>query len=173
MQRKILYTTLLFICLLLGIIFFWWPKYKNFNNLKLEIKEKKIELENKERYFSELNSVFSRLKDYNLELAKIDSALPQSFSLADLLNFLTEKSSQSGLILERVNIDKISPLQQDSKIKKISLNLSFSGFYPNLKNFLFSIQNSAKLIEVDEIKFSSPKEGESFSFDLKIETYSY
>ena len=91
----------------------------------------------------------------------------------DLINFLAEKSSQNGLILEKVNLDKISSLEKNSKIQKISLSLSLSGFYPALRNFISILQKSAKLIEIDSIIFSESKTGGVFSFNLKIKTYSY
>lgn len=173
MQKITVSVIILFLCFVAGLIFVWWPKYKEFNNLTLEIKTKKVELESKEKYFSELNNVSSKLKEHSLELAKIDSALANAPIVPDLVNFLAEKSSQNGLILEKVDLDKISSLEKNSKIQKISLSLSLSGFYPALRNFLSSLQKTAKLIEVDSIAFSQPKQGGVFSFNLKIKTYSY
>ncbi len=173
MQKVIISIFIIFLCLILGVIFFWWPEYKNVANLKLEIKERKAELENKNKYFSELDSISLKLKEYGSEFSKIDSALPATPIAPGLINFLAEKSSQNGLILEKVNLDKISPLEQDSKIQKISLSLSLSGFYPALRSFVYSLQKSAKLIEVDSIMFSQPQPGGIFSFNLKIKTYSY
>lgn len=173
MQKTTISVIVLFVCLIAGVIFLWWPKYKDFNNLKLEIAGKKTELETKEKYFSELNNVSSKLKEHSLELSKIDSALPNPPIVPNLINFLAEKSSQNGLILEKVNLDKISSLEKNSKIQKISLSLSLSGFYPALRNFISVLQKSAKLIEIDSIIFSESKTGGVFSFNLKIKTYSY
>jgi Tfp pilus assembly protein PilO len=173
MQKVIIYIFIIFLCLILGVIFFGWPEYKNFNNLKLQIEERKAELENKNKYFSELNSISLKLKEYGSDLSKIDSALPTTSIVPDVINFLAEKSSQNGLILEKVKLDKISPLEKDSKIQKISLTLSLSGFYPALRSFVYSLQKSAKLIEVDSIMFSESQPGGIFSFNLRIKTYSY
>ncbi len=173
MQKITIGTIVIFLCIVLGMIFFWWPKYKNFNNLDAEIKGRRVDLENKEKYFSELNTVWSQLKEHNEELLKIDSALPTTAIVPDLVNFLAEKSSQNGLILEKVNLEKISVLEKDSKIQKISLSLTLSGFYPALRNFISSLQKSAKLIEVNSIIFSESKLGGIFSFNLGVETYSY
>lgn len=173
MEKKIITTFFIFLCLVLGVIFFWRPQYENFNNLKLEIEKRKTELENKKKYFSELSAVSSKLKDYEEEILKIDSALSETAVAPDLINFLAERSSQNGLILEKVSVDKISPFEKDSKIKKISLTLSLSGFYPALKNFIYNLQQSAKLIELDSLAFSETKTGGIFSFILTIKTYSY
>ena len=173
MQKVIINIFIIFLCLILGVIFFGWPEYKNFNNLKLEIEQRKAELENKKKYFSELDSISLKLKEYGSELSKIDSALPATPIAPDLINFLAERSSQNGLILEKIKLDKVSPLQQGSKIQKISLSLSLSGFYPALRSFVYSLQKSAKLVEVDSIMFSQSQPGGIFSFNLKIKTYSY
>jgi len=172
MQKIIINIFIIFLCLILGVIFFGWPEYKNFNNLKLETEARKAELENKKKYFSELNSISLKLKEYDSELSKIDSALPVTSIAPDLINFLAQKSSQNGLIMETVSLDKISP-SEGFKIQKISLSLSLSGFYPALRSFIYSLQKSAKLIEVDSIAFSQPQPGGIFSFNLKIKTYSY
>ena len=173
MSKSIIGTIIIFLLLILGTIFFLWPKYQAFNNLKFEIKERKTELENKEKYFSELNNISSKLKDYSVEFSKIDSALATNAVAPEVINFLAQKSSQNGLILEKVDLGKISPMTKDSKIQMYPFNLSLSGFYPALRNFLSSLQQSAKLIEVDSVKFSEAEKGGIFSFDLKITTYSY
>lgn len=173
MQKTIVNTAIIFICLIIGVIFFWWPKCKDFNNLRLNVEEKKTELANKEKYFSELNEVSSKLKEYSTELSNIEAALPSTSTIPELVNFISKKSSQNGLILENVNVEGVSPTEINSKIKKISLSLSLSGFYPAFKSFLYSLQKNARLIEVNSIVFSEPLQGEIFTFNLKIKTYSY
>jgi Tfp pilus assembly protein PilO len=173
MEQKILISVSLSILLILGIIFLWWPKYQDFNNLRFEVRKKEVQLENKEQYFSELEGYSLKLKGYSSELSKINSALPENPGIPDLLLFLEKTGSQNGLALEKVHLDKISPLEQNSEIKKISLNLSFSGSYPAFKSFLSMVEKNARLIGVESISFSTPAKGEIFTFDLTIKTYSY
>jgi Tfp pilus assembly protein PilO len=167
MEQKIL------ISVSLLIIFFWWPKYQDFNNLRFEVREKKIQLENKEQYFSKLEGYSLKLKEYSSELSKINSALPEDPGIPDLFHFLEKTGSQNGLALEKVHLGKISPLEQNSEIKKTSLDLSFSGSYPAFKSFLSIVEKNARLIGVESISFSTPAKGEIFTFDLTIKTYSY
>ncbi len=164
---------IVFLGLILGAIFFGWPEYQKYTNLRFDLASKKVELGDKEKYFSQLSSVSATLKEHNVERSKIDSALPATSIVPDLVNFLAEKSSQNGLILERADVKKISPLDKNSKVQKISLDFTLSGFYPALRNFISSLQKSAKLIEISSIIFSQPQQGNVFSFNLSIDTYSY
>ena len=141
--------------------------------MKVAIKEKKAELQNKEEYFSELQSLSNKLKDYSSELSKTDAALPAAPGIPDLLNFIGKISSQNGLILQKVNLDSVSPLEEESKILKVSMYLTLSGSYPAFKNFLSSLQKNARLVEVESASFLTPAEGEIIPFDLKIKAYSY
>ncbi len=130
----------IFTALVLGVIFFWWPKYNDFIHLRATVAERNMEVADKEKHFSELDDVSLKLKEYPDEISKIDSTLPSSaFAIPELVNFLAKKGSQNSLILEKVTVDKTSLLSKDSKVKKIALTVSLSGFYQGLKNFLSDI----------------------------------
>lgn len=173
MQKPIIGTAIISILLILGIIFYWQPKYQEINNLRMEIKEKKIELENKEAYFSELSQFSLKLEKYSSELDKINSFLPTSPGIPDIFSFLQKESFQNGLTLDKIGLEKPSLLKKESRIFKIPLSLTLSGHYSAFKNFLSSIQKSARLIEIESISFSAPDKEETFSFNLKIKIYSY
>jgi Tfp pilus assembly protein PilO len=172
MPKTPLILFLLFL-LVLGIIFLWQPKYQKFINLRLNVQEKKLELQTKEDYFSQLSKLSDKLKEYEAQLAKINTALPPEPSIPNLFYYLGKTSSQSGLILENITLDKISPIEEGARVKGISLSLVLYGNYPAFKNFLSVIQKSARLIEAESVSFSSPTKEEMFSFNLKIKTFSY
>jgi Tfp pilus assembly protein PilO len=166
-------------------LFLVWPKYQRFNTLKLEIEAREIELRYIEEYFSKLNQLSQELKKYENQLSKIDLALPpdSSLTLISLVDFVQKASSQNGLVFKKLGSFSITlpkpvltpgshRVQPLSKIKEISLDFEVSGSYFALKNFLDTLERSAKLIEVESISFSSKKE-EISTFDLKIKTFSY
>lgn len=173
MQRPILTILVILLLLALGIVILWLPQYRDFNDLRLEIKGKKAALETKEQYFSNLERTARRLQEYSSEVSKIDSMLPLSPAVSGLLNFLTKISSENGLLLQRFEAENISPLEAGSDIFKIPLTISVVGPYPAFKNFLAKIQASSRLLEVERVSFSAPATGVIFSFDLKIRTHSY
>lgn len=173
MQKPILYILVFSALLILDFFFVLLPQYQAFSDLRAEVKGKTEELRNKEEYFSQLESISEELKKYASELAKIESALPLTPNIPNTLNFIGRRAQQSGLVLQRSDIGKIQRLQEESPIIKTVLTMSFSGSYPAFRNFLSKVQQSSRLIEVEEISFTSPPTGEIFSFDLKVHTHSY
>ncbi|MBZ9569588.1 type 4a pilus biogenesis protein PilO [Patescibacteria group bacterium] len=181
--------TLIIICfflILLISLFLIWPKYQELRALKVEVEEKETEFRYLEEYFSKLNQLSQELKKYEAQLSKIDFALPSdsSLTLLSLMNFLQKASSQNGLVFKEFSsfsiilpkpLAEISSPQESqlpSGIKEIYLNFEVAGSYSALKNFLNTLEKSAKLIEVEDVSFSFGEE-EIFSFGLKIKTHSY
>lgn len=183
MTPKNLITFIFLILLVLGTIFIWWPKYQDFDALKLKVEAKKRELQNKEEYFSDLFQFSKKLKEeYGSEIAKIDLALPSDLSVFELLTLLRMESSRNGLILGKFDIGSIPSLEgskETLKIREIPINISLLGSYSAFKNFLSSLQKSARFFNIQSISFSpvkkeeEKKEGETFNFNLTIKTYSY
>jgi Tfp pilus assembly protein PilO len=175
MKSRFLIISLLI--LILGIPFIGLPKYREVQFLKFQIEEKKKELEYKEEYLEELENLAARLKDYQKEWEKIESALPDQPSLPTLFYFFQKLSAQNGLILRGISFQGISPLEIKREspfpLQKISFSLSLSGSYSALKNFLWALQKNARLFEIEGISFSAPGEEESFNFNLEVRTHSY
>lgn len=173
MTKSIAIIILLISILVIGV-FLVFPKCQDLGSLQLEIGKKRAELQYKEKHISNLQEVSEELEKYKPELSKIDSALPSEPSLPSLFNFLQKASSQSGLIFRNVDSFSVATPEEKPEIKEISLNLGVSGSYSAFRNFLSTLEKSARLIEIENISFSSPKEKEtSFSFDLRIKVHSY
>lgn len=163
-----------------------WPKYQESEALRLKIEEKETEIRYLEAYFSNLNQLSQELEGYEVQLSKIGFALPSDSSLAliSLINFLQKASSQNGLIFKELgSFSIISPktltetpglpeTKPPSEIKEIHLSFEVAGSYSALKNFLHTLEKSARLIEVENISFVY-EEVEIFSFNFEIKTYSY
>ena len=147
------------------------PEYQDYRDLKSEAERKKTELLYHQQYFAELKEIDSRLKEYEVSLSKIENAFPFYFSVPAFFANLQRITSQSGLILDQVSKGSV---QEKEKIKEHSFSLSLSGSLTNFKNLLFALENSAKLIEVENFSFSSPEEEEEpINFRLLIKTFSY
>lgn len=173
MMQKTLIAIFIFIILAAGVALFGWPKYQEVQLASSEVKIKKLEAQDKEKYFSDLNSISNKLDGYSLELAKIDAALPSEPDIPALFNFLQKESSQSGLILKNLTWGGVASFEQSAGIQKITFSLSLAGSYSSFKNFLANLRNNARLFEVESISLTPPAKGDVFSFDLKIRTHSY
>ena len=179
---------IIFLCLLFIILvgfFLIWPEYQKFSTLQQEIKAKETELGYIEEYFFKLNQLSKEIENYQSQLAKLSSSLLSDSSLTtiSLINFIQSASSQNGLILKKIESFTIaSPKpatpspgvsQPTTKVKEISFGFETSGSYFALKNFLNTLEKSAKIIEVENVSFSFAEKEEIPTFELKIKTYSY
>jgi len=172
MNRPITIAIFLFLTFILGLAFLW-PKYQDLKSFQRKVEEKRAELQSKEEYFLNLSNIAEELKKYENQLLKIDSALPPDPSISALADFLQKKISQSGLVLNEVKLVSITPSEDLPGIQKIHLDLQILGSYPSFKNFLLILEKSARLIELENIAFSSPEKEGPFTFDLRIKVYSY
>jgi len=172
---RVLTAIILFALTVLIAVFLLWPKYLKLANTQARIQSKEVELNYKEDYYKELSSISEKLEtEYSEKLKKIDSALPAGSSIPSLYNFLQKTASENGLVLKNVGSFAVSPSTTITGLKEISLSsLGFSGSYPSFKNFLVALEKNSRIIEVENISFSTPKEGEIFDFNLTIKTYSY
>ncbi|MDD3399744.1 MAG: type 4a pilus biogenesis protein PilO [Candidatus Pacebacteria bacterium] len=162
-----------------------WPKYQSLNILNEGIKVKELELQSKTDYFDHIRGVSEQLEEYQDPLSKINSALPNDALLPSTFNFLQNAASQAGLILEEVAVGSVGVFGQtqasptkpaEGQIKTVSLNLSLVGSYVSLKSFVSEIENSARIIEIRKIAFSSPEEDEeedAFTFSVDVVTHNY
>jgi len=136
--------------------------------------KKRMDVQTKEEYFSNLSNTFKEINKYKEQVKKIDLALPSEVSIPNLFDFVLKKASQSGVILKKINLDSIAPSNDFPELKEINLSLDSISSYSSFKNFILSLEKSARLVRIERISFSSPqKENESFSFELTIKVYSY
>jgi len=149
---------------LLGI-FYAWPQYQRVSSLMNELQEKNIELKVKKDYFNSVKQAAEELNGYQEEIAKVDSAIPSRPFLPSLFHFVSQISSQNGLILTKVGKFSVSPAKDKPDLK---------GPYPATKSFLASLEKSSRIIEVESIDFAPDKAGnEGSPFTLRLKTHSY
>jgi Tfp pilus assembly protein PilO len=168
MKKEVFYS--IFFLLISALLFFLFifPKKTSLSILNSELSQKRQEFETSDKYFQEVLKTSEKLRNYQEEISKIDSALPEDPSIPSLFNFLQSSSSQSGLLLE--NIGSIS-VKEEGKLKKWTTNLRLKGDYSSLKNFISTVERSARLIRIEKISLSS--EGETPSYNLTISFFSY
>lgn len=150
--------------------FLIYPKYQNLSRLKKTELLKKAELENFQNYSQQLKETFEKLQNYKEEISKIELALPENLSIPEFFNFVQKLAALNGLSLK--NIDA-TPSSEEGILKEWKTNLTLSGDYQSFKNFLSSLEKSARLVEIENISFSSPKEKEPFEFKLGIKIREY
>jgi len=160
-----------------GGYFFCWPKYQEFSLKKQELETKDESIRQREEYLANLENLSKKLLKHQEQISKIETALPDEVSVAAIFKFLQKTSSENGLLIEGTNIGELYNLKKTGAgVQQMPFNMSFVGSYKSFKNFLSSIYQNSRLIEVESISFSSPpKEEESnlFTFELTLQTYGY
>lgn len=183
--------TTIIICFILSIVLGFlllWPQYQKLGEARWQVKEKEIERNNQEEYFVHVESLSQDLKGYEEQLSKIFSALPSNYDIPDLLNYISNASNQNGMTLDKIisfsaeqpKKTSTTPSIEEtvvSKAKEITIEFGVSGDYTALKNFIATLEKSARIIEVDSISLknkSIKSENENLlSLIFKIRTYYY
>lgn len=133
-----------------------------------------------------LSSMLQQIQTHQDALAKIDSALPASPSLASITHFISQAAQKSNLTIRSVQFSKEASQQTQSssasQVKNIGFIVNATGSYQGLKEFLSALETSARLFDVDAISFSTGGSGDitqlknqaiSYNFILNVTTHSY
>jgi len=186
-DRPIAIATTLFVILIV-IFYLVMPKYQEVKGLQSEILIKEAELTGREKYFREIANTYQKLVEHRENVEKINTALPEDPSIPPLVYFLEDQSLKNGLILENVELLRAIPSEEKIKIKQTRLLMELHGSYSSFRNFLASLENSSRLIEVENILFTTKREkgaaareeqegavpvGGIHEFRLNIKVYSY
>ncbi|MBI2053736.1 MAG: hypothetical protein HYT36_00155 [Candidatus Staskawiczbacteria bacterium] len=185
-DRPIAIAVIFFVILIL-MFFLVVPKYNEFKDLQIELGEKKADFVAKYDYFSEITKVFYELENHKEGIKVIDDGLPDNPSFGRLFYFFQKKARENGLVVKDLLLAKYSPVSPGSNVKEIAFSINISGSYPALKNFIVSLEKSARLFEITSISFSSPTNSflrplqpspkfqiqQTYSFKMEVKAHSY
>jgi len=159
---------LIIITLGIGLI---WPSFEKLKTLSVELQQKEREIKDLEDYISHLQNISLQLNEFSSQLSKIEAALPYESYLPNFFQFLQNTSSATGVGLIDVKISGGGALKGKENIREREITIKVIGSYPNFKNFLSSLENSARIVEIPRISFSVKSLKTPSSFDLTIKTY--
>ena len=183
--------TTIIICILISVIlgfFLLSPQYQKFSDARWQVKENETERDNQEEYFDYIEGLSKDLESYKEQKSVILSALPSSPDTPDLLNFLASASNKNGLNLQKIVSFSAGPAKKVtgtaagkeevpvSGVKEINIEFEVSGNYEALKNFISTLEQSARIIEIESVSLKKKMvEDESSmpSYGLKIKTHYY
>lgn len=170
MKKGDLYLSILFL-FFTGLIFVFLisPRENSYSRAKFLAKEKEREFLEFNQYVQELKETSEKIKNYQNQISKIETAIPDDPEIFRLFNFIQEKASESGILLAGVG-NIVS--EEKETTKSWVMDFRINGDYPSFKNFLSLLEKSSRMIRLEKISFSLPQKGENFDFDLKIEVKS-
>lgn len=159
------------------------PKYQKSNDLQNNLAQKQAEYNGKSIYYAKIAEIIEIIEGKKDTLEKINSALPSNFSIASLVYFFQKKGSEVGLVVKSITLSQISIPTSEERFKNIIFKVNLSGNYQGLKNFLSSLDKSARLFEVNYISFisseisqslkQSKNQQQTYDFQLEVQTHAY
>ena len=150
-----------------------WPKYEDFRTMQANVREKTIELKNKEEYFVKVQETHKKLVDPLGVFPIINTALPEEPTAPSSFYYFQERA---GGMLRKISLEGVSVSPKSPTITETNISMSLKGSYrPSFKNFISSIENSSRLFEISEISFVSPMdpEDEFFEFNINLKKHGY
>jgi Tfp pilus assembly protein PilO len=154
--------------------FLTWPKYVDLQNVETNIAEKNTEIKNRQDYYDNLVKISNQLENYQANVEKIRSAFPTSQDAPALMSFVQAAAMESGLILKGVDYvgsnetnstaaEKISTgsggeATSPQTLRQYTIAAELIGSYGGFKDFLSRIENSSRMIGLDQIAINSAKE---------------
>ena len=172
-MKKPIIIIIIFILLAAVSIGLLWPSFEKLKTVSSKIKETTKDLQDLEEYLSHLKNISSQIQQFSPQLSKIDQALMDDSYLPNIFDFIQKTAAGSGVNLEQIKTGKTATLKDRKNIEEREITLTVSGSYSNFKNFLIAMENNARIIEINNITFSSSRSIRELSrFDLKIKVYS-
>lgn len=169
--------------------FYLAPQWQNFKSLRGDSaalagisEELDALIQNRDALLSLINSVSAD----NLE--RIDRALPSGVQASKFLVSLERLTAKNNLVLRRVDLASSaaqlntrggqprpggtpSSTVKSGGINELPVGLSVSGTYESLKGFLADLEKNLRLIDVEDITFTSPEKPSAFDIAIKAKTY--
>jgi Tfp pilus assembly protein PilO len=158
MKYAIIIITSSIIISIILVAFLVWPEYMAFSDASKQLSQKILQLENQNKYIQSLKVADSQLKEKTELVEKINSALPNEVDIPSLLEFLQKASISSGVSLNKISWESVSFGGEKEKIKKHYFGAEITGSYFALKNFLFAVETSARLINIEQLSFTTSSE---------------
>ena len=168
--------TIFFVSILI-FVFITLPIFGEFLKEKRILDDKKDDFLKQEQYFAKLKNVDSSLAARSSELEMIDLAISDDSIVPSLVYYLERSSENNGLFFG--NVKSVSKKDSDkfSDLKELELSFFVSGSYPNFKNFIKTLEESIKIIEIRNLSVSldlkNEEQKESLLYNVTIKTYFY
>lgn len=184
-MKPALFTPILFFIVFLLIVYLVVPKIGELGDLKGKVTAAETELQTAHNYLKDIQDISANLDSYGDALNRLQSALPEEFSLASLLGFFQEKVEESGLVLKSIGqasgVEKqgggagTKEKEEEAKPKTgpeaKHIIMSLKGSVSSFEDFIKGLEKSSRLIEVEVISFQQ-NPGQLPGFTLLVKVYS-
>ncbi|MBF0343974.1 MAG: type 4a pilus biogenesis protein PilO [Nitrospirae bacterium] len=162
---------------IIGLVFyiaFYNPKYTQIKKLRIEIKKLDGEIADAQKLAEKLPQLRIKLAAAEKEYALIKRQLPEESEISNLLKTVSDQGRFSGL---KINTWEPKPKSNHSSniVYVIPVNVSMSGSYHELGNFLSRLTALDRIVNVSLIELREPafaQEDIKLSIKLIANTFS-
>ena len=118
-----------------------------------------------------LASPQERLRQAQTDLQTFRQAIPPGRDFTALIQEVFTLAENSGLSIERINYDPKNVTERD--LLRYTLNFSVGGNYGQIKKFIAALEQSPRIIAIEEISLSGSEhaQGEAVSLRIRLSTY--
>lgn len=173
------------------------PGYEQLSQKRAELISEQTRLEEAKEINQKLQDLIAQYNQYKNQAGKISMALPTEEDIPNLLVTLETMAAENGLVLQ--SLDASSPALSTERMvsprssregqvtppskpyQQLDIKMSLNGSYGALKNWLASLEQNLRIIDVKTISFGSGKgegmvteEGgasDIFDYDIGAVTY--
>lgn len=175
MNKPILVMTISFLILLGFIKFALWPKISEYLIVSNNLKTAQVNQTESTKYYQEVSSQYQGVQgEFQNEIRIIDAALPDEKFTPELFHhFHQTLTGRSGLVLDGISIGKdVSKEISGTPIIYTDVSVTVQGTYQSFKNFLQSIEESERFIDLASFEFSVPeKDNAPMKFNAVTRVY--
>ncbi len=165
------------ICLFgsIALMFFGiWPEYSELREHMELADVKEQDLENFREYHQTIEAMMTNLEtDYADELQKMKDGVPDDHYVPSFFAELRRTSYRTGLRIESIGDFTETEFTELPEVEAIEISFSAEGAYPNFKNFISELENSARIISVQNVSMDNAGEGQPLNYSITLLTYSY
>jgi len=156
------------------------PVYSEVRERQEILNGKEAELQKLEEMTDKMNELINVYRERETEIEKVWQILPEEKDVPGLISQFEFLAVQSGLILDSVDFSEVEEIAKSPEeteevelpYKTLSVTIKVTGSYDTFKNFLFSLENNLRLIDVSSINFATKGEvSDIFDFSLSGNVY--
>ncbi|XOF35286.1 MAG: type 4a pilus biogenesis protein PilO [Candidatus Electrothrix sp. YB6] len=155
---KLAIAAVILIVLIVAFYFsFFSPKMKKIEELERKENDLQVEVNKAEKAAKNITKIKAELAETEEKFKKIRKVLPEEKEIPDLLSSISDRGTSAGL-----DFDTFKPGNETPKdfYAEIPISIQIRGPYHNVGYFLDQVSKLERIVTVDNIKMSSPKEEE-------------
>lgn len=174
-------------------------EWKKLGEARIQLAERQATIQRLNELILKFREQVALFDDLNQQVASVDSALPSSLKIPEILVSLESIAEQNSVLIKRVAFTVVEPsvvsqanesgftnfsatqLRKESEPYPVSVSLDVSGNYPGAKSFLQGVEEELRLMDVKTFEFT-PSGGDagrnqddsagSFNMKLTLDAYS-